>query len=69
MLELKIIETWKPNTEFFEIMKDYTYKIKKEKMKHIIVDVYTDAGHSGKDLMPPEMQRLLMTLNLKRLIT
>ena len=30
-----------------------------EKNKYDIVDVYNDAGHSGKDLMRPEMQRLL----------
>ncbi len=30
-----------------------------EKNNYNIVDVYNDAGHSGKDLMRPEMQRLL----------
>ena len=30
-----------------------------EKNDYDIVDVYNDAGHSGKDLMRPEMQRLL----------
>ena len=30
-----------------------------EKNGYDIVDVYNDAGHSGKDLMRPEMQRLL----------
>lgn len=30
-----------------------------EKNSYNIVDVYNDAGHSGKDLMRPEMQRLL----------
>lgn len=30
-----------------------------EKNRYDIVDVYNDAGHSGKDLMRPEMQRLL----------
>jgi site-specific DNA recombinase len=30
-----------------------------EKNDYSIVDVYNDAGHSGKDLMRPEMQRLL----------
>ena len=30
-----------------------------EKNSHDIVDVYNDAVHSGKDLMRPEMQRLL----------
>ena len=30
-----------------------------EKNEYDIVDVYNDAGHSGKDLMRPEMQRLL----------
>ena len=30
-----------------------------EKNEYDIIDVYNDAGHSGKDLMRPEMQRLL----------
>lgn len=30
-----------------------------EKNNYDIIDVYNDAGHSGKDLMRPEMQRLL----------
>ena len=30
-----------------------------EKNNYDIVDVYNDAGHSGKDLMRPEMQKLL----------
>ena len=30
-----------------------------EKKNYDIIDVYNDAGHSGKDLMRPEMQRLL----------
>ena len=30
-----------------------------EKNEYDIVEVYNDAGHSGKDLMRPEMQRLL----------
>ena len=30
-----------------------------ENKDYDIVDVYNDAGHSGKDLMRPEMQRLL----------
>ena len=39
-----------------------------EKNDYSIVDVYNDAGHSGKDLMRPEMQRLLADIKLKRLI-
>ena len=30
-----------------------------EKNNYDIIDVYNDAGHSGKDLMRPAMQRLL----------
>ncbi len=33
-----------------------------EKNEYDIVDVYNDAGHSGKDLMRHEMQRLLFIL-------
>ncbi len=36
MLEFKTIETSKLNTEILEIIKDYTYKVKKGKIKHII---------------------------------
>ena len=39
-----------------------------DKNDYSIVDVYNDAGHSGKDLMRPEMQRLLADIKLKRLI-
>lgn len=36
MLEFKIIETLKPNTEILEVIKDYTYKVKKGAIKHIL---------------------------------
>lgn len=36
MLEFKIIETLKPNTKILEVIKDYTYKIKKGAIKHIL---------------------------------
>ena len=38
-----------------------------EKNDYSIVDVYNDAGHSGKDLMRPEMQRLLADIKLKKI--
>lgn len=38
-----------------------------EKNKYDIVDVYNDAGHSGKDLMRPEMQRLLKDIKSKKI--
>ena len=38
-----------------------------EKNSYDIVDVYNDAGHSGKDLMRPEMQRLLKDIKAKRI--
>ncbi len=37
-----------------------------EKNDYSIVDVYNDAGHSGKDLMRPEMQRLLADIKTKK---
>ena len=37
-----------------------------EKNEYDIVDVYNDAGHSGKDLMRPEMQRLLKDIKSKK---
>jgi site-specific DNA recombinase len=40
-----------------------------EKNDYLIVDVYNDAGHSGKDLMRPEMQRLLKDIKSKKKTT
>ena len=34
-----------------------------EKKNYDIIDVYNNAGHSGKDLMRPEMQRLLKDIS------
>ena len=36
MLEFKIIETLKPNTEILEVIKGYTYKVKKGEIKYIL---------------------------------
>ena len=38
-----------------------------EKNNYDIVDVYNDAGHSGKDLMRPEIQRLLKDIKSKKI--
>ena len=38
-----------------------------EKNNYDIVDVYNDAGHSGKDLMRPEMQRLLKDIKSRKI--
>ena len=38
-----------------------------EKNEYDIVEVYNDAGHSGKDLMRPEMQRLLKDIKSKKI--
>ena len=38
-----------------------------EKNDYDIVNVYNDAGHSGKDLMRPEMQRLLKDIKSKKI--
>ena len=35
-----------------------------EKNNYAIVEVYNDAGYSGKDLMRPEMQRLLKNIKM-----
>ena len=35
MLEFKTIETLKPNTEILEVIKDYTYKVKKGTVKNL----------------------------------
>lgn len=36
MLEFKTTQTLKPNTEILEAIKDYTYKVKKGTIKHIV---------------------------------
>ena len=36
MLEFKTIETLKPNEKILEAIKDYTYKIKKGTIKHLL---------------------------------
>src|SRR5574344_324012 len=38
-----------------------------EKNEYDIVDVYNDAGHSGKDLLRPDMQRLLKDIKSHKL--
>ena len=38
-----------------------------EKNDYSIVDIYNNAGHSGKDLMRPEMQRLLTDIKSKKI--
>ena len=38
-----------------------------EKNEYDIVDVYNDVGHFGKDLMRPEMQRLLKDIKSKKI--
>lgn len=38
-----------------------------DKNNYDIIDVYNDAGHSGKDLMRPEMQRLLKDIKSKKI--
>lgn len=36
MLEFEIIQELEPNTEILEIIKNYTYKTKKGKIKHLL---------------------------------
>ncbi len=36
MLEFKTIEALKPNTEILVVIKDYTYKVKKGTVKHLL---------------------------------
>lgn len=38
-----------------------------EKNDYSIVAVYNDAGHSGKDLMRPAMQKLLNDIKLEKI--
>ena len=36
MLEFNTIQTLKPNTEILEVIKDYKYKVKNGKIKHLL---------------------------------
>ncbi len=36
MLDFKTMETLKPNNEILEVIKDYTYKVKKGTVKHLL---------------------------------
>lgn len=36
MLEFKILEELKPNNEILEVIKNYTYKVKSGKTKHLL---------------------------------
>lgn len=36
MLDFKTMETLKPNNKILEVIKDYTYKVKKGAIKHIL---------------------------------
>ena len=36
MIEFKIIQSLKPNTEILEVIKDYKYKVKNGKVKHLL---------------------------------
>jgi len=38
-----------------------------EKNEYLIVDIYNDAGHSGKGLMRPQMQRLLKDIKSRKI--
>lgn len=38
-----------------------------EKNKYSIIDVYNDAGYSGKDLIRPNMQRLIKDIKAKKI--
>ena len=36
MLDIKTMETLKPNNKILEVIKDYTYKVKKGTVKHLL---------------------------------
>ena len=36
MLDFKTMETLKPNNKILEVIKDYTYKVKKGTVKHLL---------------------------------
>ena len=36
MLDFRTIETLKPNNEILDVIKDYTYKVKKGTIKHLL---------------------------------
>lgn len=38
-----------------------------EKNEYRIIDIYNDAGYSGKDLIRPNMQRLIKDIKAKKM--
>lgn len=47
MLDFKTTQTLKPNTEILETIKDYTYKIKKGSIKHILhIEITRDSNYN-----------------------
>ena len=59
MLEFKTTQTLKPNAEILKATKDYTYKVKKGTIKHII--------HTNLQVIEPTEYFLLLLryLNIK----
>lgn len=56
MLEFKTIETLKPNTEILDVIKDYTYKVKKGGIKHLL--------HTNLQVIEPTEYQITYPTNL-----
>ena len=56
MLELKVIEELKPNTALLEMIKGYSYKVRKGKIKHLL--------HTNLHIIEPTGYQITYTTTL-----
>ena len=56
MLDFKTMETLKPNNEILEVIKDYTYKVKKGTVKHLL--------HTNLQVIEPTEYQITYTTTL-----
>lgn len=56
MLDFKTMETLKPNNKILEVIKDYTYKVKKGTVKHLL--------HTNLQVIEPTEYQITYTTTL-----
>ena len=56
MLDIKTMETLKPNNKILEVIKDYTYKVKKGTVKHLL--------HTNLQVIEPTEYQITYTTTL-----
>ncbi|MDO5569145.1 MAG: TnpV protein [bacterium] len=56
MFEFKVLQELKPNVELLELLKDYTYKTKKGKVKHLL--------HTNLQFIEPTIYKITYPITL-----